>query len=65
MLRDTESKTMKTNSLMALNLYSDFHYHLKETELETTFLNTLTNKLSVYKQRLYFENEISCYDQAI
>lgn len=50
---------------MALSLYGYFNHHLKEIEPERTFLNTLTNKLSVFKQQLYYEMEISCYDQAI
>lgn len=34
---------------MALSLYGYFNY-LKEIELERNFLNTLTNKLSVFKE---------------
>lgn len=55
---------MKSNSLMALNSYGYFN-HLKEIELERNFLNTLTNTLSVFKEQLHYETEISCYDQAI
>lgn len=61
----TESKTMKTNSLMTLSFYSYFNHHFKNIEPERTFLNTLTNKSSVFKQQLHYEMEISCHDQAI
>lgn len=50
---------------MALSFYSYFNHHFKKTEPERTFPNTLTNKLSVFKQQLHYEMEISCYDQAI
>lgn len=47
---------------MALSLYGYFNHYLKEIELErTTFLNTLTNKLSGWIQQLSYEMEMSCY----
>ena len=56
---------MKTKSLMTLSFYSYFNHHFKKIEPERTFLNTLNNKSSVFKQQLHYEMEISCHDQAI
>lgn len=67
MLNAEESQNLKPwkLSLMALILYGYFNHCLKEIELERTFLSTFTNKLSVFKEQLHYEMEISCYDQAI
>lgn len=60
----SEPIAVETNSLMALGFYCYFSHAVKESELERTFLNSLPNKLSVFKQ-LRYEMEISCYDQTI
>lgn len=60
----SEPTAVETNSLMTLGFCCYFSHAVKESELERTFLNSLPNKLSVFKQ-LCYEMEISCYDQTI
>lgn len=45
------------------SIHCDFNHLLNKTGLEGSFLNTLTNKLSVFKQQLLLKKKL--YDQAI